>query len=75
MPGHLARLGEDEFGLSVLCMAILFLWDCWVMPADDRPAIFLSHDEFGVVDTRGDDRGLRRRLEALGVSDSRASAI
>lgn len=74
-PGHLTRLGESDAGLSVLCLAVLFLWDCWVLPADRRPAVFVSHDEFGVVDTRGDDRGLRRRLEALGLLNDRAPAI
>jgi hypothetical protein len=74
-PGHLARPGEDDAGLGVLCMAVLFLWDCWVLPADERPAVFVSHDELGVVDPRGDDRGLRQRLEALGFARDRATAI
>jgi hypothetical protein len=67
-PGHLVRLGEDDFGLSIVCLAILFLWDCWVLPSDGRPAVYLSHDEFGVVDLRGGDRGLGRRLELFGVA-------
>lgn len=74
-PGHLVRLGEDDAGLSILCLAVLFLWDCWVLPADRRPAVFASHDEFGVVDPRGDDRGLRGRLDALGLTYDRSQAI
>lgn len=66
-PGHLAHRGEDDAALGVLCMAVLFLWDCWVLPAGAGPALFVSHDEFGVVDPREDDRGLPRRLEALGL--------
>ncbi|MFL5600909.1 MAG: hypothetical protein ACJ78I_10985 [Gemmatimonadaceae bacterium] len=73
-PGHVTQLGESDSGLSILCLAVLFLWDCWVLPADGRPAVFISHDEFGVVDTRNDDRGLRRRLEALGLVNDSAPA-
>jgi hypothetical protein len=67
-PGHLVRLGEDDAGLSILCLAILFLWDCWVLPADGRPSVFLSHDEFGVVGRRGDDHGLQACLRTIGVA-------
>ena len=73
-PGHLVRLSESDAGLSILCLAVLFLWDCWLLPADSRPAVFVSHDEFGVADPRGDDRGLEGRLQALGVLADRAQA-
>lgn len=66
-PGHLVRLGEDQGALSILCLAALFLWDCWVLPAAGRPAVFISHDEYGLIDTRGDEQGLRRRLDMLGL--------
>lgn len=74
-PGHLARLGEDDAALSILSLAVLFLWDCWVLPSRGRPAVFVSHDEYGVVDTRGDDMGLARRLSLLGVADDAERAI
>ena len=74
-PGHLVRLGEDDAGLSILALAMLFLWDCWVLPASRRPAIFVSHDEYGVVDPRGDDHGLWARLQALGAVERPAPAI
>jgi hypothetical protein len=64
----LVTAGEDDAGLSILCLAILFLWDCWVLPSDGSPAVHLSHDEFGVVDTRGIDLDLERRLEAFGAA-------
>ena len=48
-PGHLLRLGEDEKGISLLCICTLFLWDGWLVPADGRSYLFLSHDEFGCV--------------------------
>ena len=69
-PGHLARLGEDDAALSMVCLAVLFLWECWVLPKSDRPAVFVSHDEYGVVNVRGDDMGLALRLTLLGVSDT-----
>ena len=74
-PGHLVRLGESDAGLSILCLAILFLWDCWVLPAGGRPALFLSHDEFGVADVRAGDFGLGRRLSALDVLTNDVQAI
>ena len=74
-PGHLVRLGEDDAGLSVLVLAVLFLWDCWVLPAGRRPAVFVSHDEYVVVDPRGDDHGVGARLQALGVVERSAPAI
>ena len=74
-PGHLARLGEDDAALSILCLAVLFLWDCWVLPARGRPAVFVSHDEYGIVDTRGDDLGLAERFALLGVADDAERAI
>jgi hypothetical protein len=73
-PGHLAQPGEDDAALGVLCLAVLFLWDCWVLPAGAAPAVFVSHDEFGVVDPRGDDRGLGQRLEQLGLIYERPPA-
>jgi hypothetical protein len=33
-PACLARLAEDDDALSVLVVAILFLWDCWMLAGD-----------------------------------------
>ena len=44
---------------------MLFLWDCWGLPTDRRLAVFVSHNEFGVADPRGDDRVLREPLDLL----------
>ena len=72
-PGHLARIGEEDDALSILCAAILFLWDCWLLPSHGRRATFISHDEFGVVEMRGGDAVLAARLEYLDVlKDARA---
>jgi hypothetical protein len=71
-PGHLVRLGERDAGLSILCLAMLFLWDCWLLPSDSRPAVFVSHDEYGMVAPSGNDGGLEGLLRSRGVLTDRA---
>ena len=67
-PGCLARLGQDDDALSVLVVAVLFLWDCWMLAGDGKTAAFLSHDEWGVVCSLGSvPEELLRGLEVLGV--------
>ena len=39
-------LSEDDDALSALVLAILFLWDCWMLAGDGATAVFLSHDEW-----------------------------
>jgi hypothetical protein len=48
-PGISAGAHEGEHALSFVVLAILFLWDLWVLPAGRRRALELSHDEFGVA--------------------------
>jgi hypothetical protein len=48
-PGHLVHLGESDDGLSALVLAVLFLWDLWLLPAGGKRAVHVSHDEFGIV--------------------------
>jgi hypothetical protein len=67
-PGCLARLAEDDDALSILVLAILFLWDCWMLSGDGAMAAFLSHDEWGVVCSLGPmPAELLRGLSALGI--------
>jgi hypothetical protein len=54
-PGCVARLGDDDNALSILVVAILFLWDCWMLSGDGATATFLSHDEWGAVCSLGID--------------------
>jgi len=70
-PGHVARVGEDDAGLSMLCLAVLFLWDCWVLPVGEGPAVFVSHHEFGAAAPHGTHHDLRQRLQALGLAYDR----
>jgi hypothetical protein len=74
-PGSLARMGEDDAGLSMVSLAILFLWDCWLLAADGTLAVFLSHDEYGEVCSRGERHAqLIRALAYLEVLDDTAAA-
>lgn len=63
-PGHLFRLGEDDHGITFLSVALLFLWDAYLLAAGGEVAVFVSHDEYGVVLSRNPDAGLpvQRRL-------------
>jgi hypothetical protein len=50
-PGHAVDSHEADHGLSVVILAILFLWDAWVL-TDAGAALFLSHDEWGLALSR-----------------------
>ncbi|HEX5064632.1 MAG TPA: hypothetical protein VFY49_00825 [Myxococcota bacterium] len=65
-PGHLVRGGEHEDGISLLVLALVFLWDCWLLlPSSKGSALFVSHDEIGVAYARHETElaPLVRRLE------------
>ena len=64
-PGQLVALSEQDDGLSGLVLAILFLWDCWLLPAGGSKAALLSHDEFGIASFRekSEHSAFSRRLE------------
>src|SRR4051812_47122252 len=52
-PGHLFERGEIEDAISFVTIAVLFLWDCYVVAPSSTKLVFFSHDEFGV--TKGFD--------------------
>jgi hypothetical protein len=55
-PGHLVEEDEFDDGLSVLAVAVLFIWDCHVLSAQRGPVFFCSHDEWtGFFIPRGYD--------------------
>jgi len=45
-PGHLFRVDELDDALSVLVVALLFIWDCHVFSAIRSPVFFCCHDEW-----------------------------
>jgi len=47
IPGHLAKSSELDDAISILVIALEFVWDCHVIPASGREAVFISHDEYG----------------------------
>jgi hypothetical protein len=53
--GHVVEPSEDDDGLSVLVMAALFLWDCWIYIGNGA-VVMISHDECGSVWQRRDVR-------------------
>jgi hypothetical protein len=57
-PGHLFRPGEDDLGVSFFALALLFLWDAWLLSESGELAIFVSHDEYGVALARSLDASL-----------------
>lgn len=64
-PGHCFRMGEDADGISFLAVAMLFLWDAYLLSASGSVAAFISHDEYGVILARdeADLAPIKRRLE------------
>jgi hypothetical protein len=69
IPGHLVDgPKDDDDGLSVLVVSMLFLWDCWVFSAAGA-VIWVSHDEIGTVFEPGarSDSEVRNTLRRLDV--------
>ena len=58
-PGHLFDETEIEDAVSLVTIAVLFLWDCHVVVPDQRKQLYFSHDEFGLskgVELPGSER-------------------
>ena len=53
-PGAVVSLNEADAGLSLFVVAILFLWDCWLLLPNGQVACYISHDEYGDILTAGD---------------------
>ncbi len=51
-PGHLVTPVEAEDGISIISVSLLFIWDCHVLSASGRDAVFTSHDKFGCFASR-----------------------
>ena len=66
-PGHLFVPDEADAALSFLVVAILFLWDAYLLSAGGELAIFISHDEYCIVSSRDIGEGilLEKQLAAF----------
>jgi|GEM_PF-2067399 len=46
-PGHILTPQEAEDSVSIIAVALFFIWDCHILAASGRDAVFVSHDEVG----------------------------
>jgi hypothetical protein len=46
-PGHLFKDTEIEDAISMVTIAVLFLWDCFVVTPERKKLLWFSHDEIG----------------------------
>jgi hypothetical protein len=47
-PGHLFAATEFEDAVSFVTLAVLFLWDCYVVTPAVGKLLYFSHDEYGL---------------------------
>jgi hypothetical protein len=66
-PGHLVAGFEPDAGSSLFVLSILNLWDAWLIPAGDRPGVFISHDEYGIVEARHGEHRITALLREFDV--------
>jgi hypothetical protein len=52
-PGHVFEQREIDDAISFVTLAVLFLWDCYVVTPKRSKLLFFSHDEYGL--TKGID--------------------
>jgi hypothetical protein len=72
-PGHLVAPGEADDAVSIIVVSLLFVWNCHILAASGRDAVFVSHDEYGWFASM-DASVAASRAEALqgaGVSPAR----
>lgn len=64
-PGHLLTADESDDAISVLIVSLQFIWDCHVLTASGRDALFVSHDEYGWFASRSElvAASVRRKFE------------
>jgi hypothetical protein len=48
-PGHVFGRSEFEDAVSFVTLAVLMLWDCYVVTPQRGKLLFFSHDEFGLT--------------------------
>ena len=48
-PAQLCSRDEFEDSLSIVTLAVLFLWDCFIVSKANGKNLFYSHDEYGMI--------------------------
>jgi hypothetical protein len=48
-PAHVFAQADIEDAISFVTLAVLFLWDCYVVTPKRGKLLFFSHDEFGLT--------------------------
>lgn len=46
-PGHILNPEEKDDAISIISVSLIFMWNCHILSASGRDAVFTSHDEFG----------------------------
>jgi hypothetical protein len=65
-PGHLVPRSHVEDGISIVAMALLFVWDCYGISANGSHAFFISHDEYCYLASRDKGQAEQVRSEWAG---------
>jgi len=67
VPGHLLTPAEADDAISIIGLSLLFVWNCHILSASGRDAVFVSHDEFGCFASRdvGIAESVRKRLDEV----------
>jgi hypothetical protein len=60
-PGHLVTSAETDDGVSIVCTALLFIWDCYGISSSGRDAFYFSHDEYCYFASR--DAGVAAEIQ------------
>ena len=62
-PGQLVPISHREDGISIVALAVLFVWDCYGISASGEDAFFVSHDEYCLFASRDAHRAERVAAE------------
>jgi len=48
-PGQLLAKDEADDAISIILVALIFIWDCHILTSSGRLALYVSHDEYGWI--------------------------
>jgi hypothetical protein len=57
-----AKRREENTFVSILCMALYFVWDAWIFDGEGKVLVRISHDEW--LEVRTDDGEARKEFAA-----------